>query len=656
MFGGPGTDFFDGGAGIDTIVWIASYAVADMNAGTINWGASTENFVNIENLSAGPGNDTLTGNSLANVINGGGGNDIIDGGGGIDSAVFSGLRSAYTLTALSGNGVRVTGPDGTDTLTNVELLVFSDQTVAWPIAATGTADLTATNLSFNGAMASYRIDDSGTATAAASTTGIYLSADSAITTADSLLTTVFTPSLASGGFDNESVSLSFPTNLTPGTYYIGAVADYNAQIAEGSEANNASSGVPVILGNNSANTLTGTSGNDTILGLAGIDMLDGGTGADTLFGGTGDDTYIIDNVGDVVTENINEGTDTVQASLTHTLGANVENLVLTGTTAINGTGNALDNVITGNSAANVLTGGSGNDTLNGGAGADTLIGGTGDDIYIIDNAGDVVTENANEGTDTVRASVSHTLGTNVENLVLTGTAAINGTGNALDNVITGNSAANMLTGGSGNDTLDGGAGNDALTGGLGNDTYYVDSLSDTVIENPGEGTDTVIMQVSGYTLAANVENGTIGTTAGLILTGNGLDNILTGNVGNDTLNGGAGDDLLYGGDGNDTLFGGPGTDFFDGGAGIDTIVWIASTAVADMNAGTINWGASTENFVNIENLSAGRGNDTLTGNSLANVINGGGGNDIIDGGGGTRYADRWRRQRHLRVQGRRGQW
>ena len=218
-------------------------------------------------------------------------------------------------------------------------------------------------------------------------------------------------------------------------------------------------------GNGVANVITGNSGNNT---------LDGGAGADTMTGGPGNDTYVVDNAGDVVTEALNEGTDTVQSSVTYTLGANVENLTLTGSANINGTGNA-------SPTSSPAT--AGNNTLDGGAGADTMIGGAGNDTYVVDNAGDVVDGGCSTKAPTpCRASASYTLGANVENLTLTGTANINGTGNDLDNVITGNSGNNMLTGGAGNDTLDGGLGADTMIGGPGNDTYVVDNAGDVVTE------------------------------------------------------------------------------------------------------------------------------------------------------------------------------
>jgi Ca2+-binding RTX toxin-like protein len=159
--------------------------------------------------------------------------------------------------------------------------------------------------------------------------------------------------------------------------------------------------------------------------------------------------------------------DSVVSTVSHTLGANLENLTLTGSGSVNATGNTLVNVLQGNSGANVL---------NGGAAADTMRGGSGNDTYIIDNAGDAVLENAAQGTDTVQATISYALGANVENLILTGSNSISGTGNGLANTLTGNAAANTLVGGGGADVLLGGGGSDTYRAGWG-------SGADRIIEN-----------------------------------------------------------------------------------------------------------------------------------------------------------------------------
>ncbi len=328
----------------------------------------------------------------------------------------------------------------------------------------------------------------------------------------------------------------------------------------------------IVRGTPFSERLIGTAGRDVMDGLGGNDRLDGGGDADILIGGTGNDIYIVDNVADTVVELASEGTDLVQASVSYTLSDNVENLTLTGIAAIQGTGNALANRIAGNAGANILTGGAGNDILNGANGADTMIGGLGDDIFQVDNDADSVIEVAGEGTDTVQSYISVVLAANVENLTLTGTAAIDGTGNSLANTIIGNSAANRLS------------------GGAGDDIYVIDSLDDTVVELGAEGIDQVNASIT-YTLAANLENLALISIGNIAGSGNELNNVLTGGRGNNTLTGYAGDDVLDGREGIDTLMGGTGNDRYllGRGYGSDSIeendATIGNTDVAVFDAG-----------------------------------------------------------------------
>jgi Ca2+-binding RTX toxin-like protein len=268
----------------------------------------------------------------------------------------------------------------------------------------------------------------------------------------------------------------------------------------GAEAINGSGNLldNLMQGNDGANRLFGSAGADTLQGGAGDDTLNGGAGSDLMQGGGGNDTYLVENVGDLVQEAADGGTDIVVSTITWTLGDHVEWLLLDGTAAIDGTGNALDNRIIGNRGANLLAGGDGADTLDGGVGADTMLGGMGSDTYLVNSTADLVIEDANGGIDVVRSSVSFTLSAHVENLLLMGNAPLNGTGNALSNAISGTAQGNLLAGLDGNDVLNGFDGADTLLG------------------------------------------------------GEGLDRLL----------GGTGADLLVGGIGNDTLIGGAGTDLF----------------------------------------------------------------------------------------------
>ncbi len=274
--------------------------------------------------------------------------------------------------------------------------------------------------------------------------------------------------------------------------------------------------------------------------------------------------------------------------------------------ALGGSGN---DVLFGNGTAN---------TLNGGTGSDTLIGGSGDDIYIVDGT-DVITEVADGGNDTVQSAFTHTLGTNLENLTLTGTAATNGKGNSQNNSLAGNAGANILNGGVGTDTLTGGAGND----------IYVTYGNDTITEAVGAGTDTVQSSIT-FVLGYNLENLTLTGTAGISGTGNSLNNILIGNDAANTLNGGIGTDTLKGGAANDIYV----TD------GADTI-----TEGANAGTDTVQSSATYTLGANLENLTLtgstaidGTGNsqnNSLIGNGMANILNGGRGMDRLTGGAGN---------------------
>ncbi|MEH1885096.1 beta strand repeat-containing protein [Nostoc sp.] len=503
---------------------------------------------------------------------------------------------------------------------------------------------------------------------------------------------------------------------TPGQNYFGSdgftytisdghggssTATVNLSINEVTNANNGTSGADNLTGTVNMDIISGLLGNDTLNGLGdndtldggdGNDLLDGGTGNDSLIGGKGNDTYIVDSIGDTITEGLNAGTDLVKSSVSWVLGNNLENLTLTGTDTINGTGNSLNNILTGNTAANILSGengndnliggagndtllgGAGNDTLDGGLGADSLNGGIGNDIYIVDNPSDTITEGLNAGTDLVKSSVSFVLADNVENLTLTGTDTINGTGNSLKNILIGNTGANILSGGDGNDslfgssgndtllggagddTLDGGLGTDSLNGGAGNDVYTVDNLNDTITEGLNAGIDLVKSSVS-FVLADNVEKLTL-TGSGVINgTGNNLDNVLIGNTGANILSGGDGNDSLIGGAGNDSLIGGAGDDTLDGGAGIDslnggagndvyTIDNLKDTIAEGLNAGidlvksSVSWvlGDNLENLTLTGSATIGTGNsldNILIGNGSANTLTGGDGKDSLFGSSGN---------------------
>nr|WP_246312204.1 calcium-binding protein [Aquabacterium terrae] len=434
--GGSGNDRMTGGAGNDAYVIdaTADQAIEGSSAGT--------DTVRSSNGTGNALDNTITGNGGANVLDGGTGNDVLSGGTGNDSYVVD--ASGDSIIEAAGGGV--------------DLVTTS---LGWTLGAE------LENLTLTG-------------TAAVNGTGNGLANKLTGNAGDNVL---------NGGAGNDTMIGGAGND----TYIVDISADV---VTEAASAGNDTieSSVTLTLATNVENlTLTGSAPlngtgntlNNVLRGNAGANTLNGGTGADAMTGGTGDDIYVVDNAADTTVEVADEGIDLVQSAITWTLANHVERLTLTGTSVINGTGNALDNMLTGNSGNNTLNGGSGNDMLDGAAGNDTMLGGTGDDTFVVNVATDVVTENADEGIDVVLSAVAWTLGNHLENLTLIGSSLVNGTGNALNNTLLGNVAANVLSGGAGNDTLDGAAGNDTLAGGTGADTYAFQrgNQVDTVQEN-----------------------------------------------------------------------------------------------------------------------------------------------------------------------------
>jgi trimeric autotransporter adhesin len=437
-----------------------------------------------------------------------------------------------------------------------------------------------------------------------------------------------------------------------------------------------------LMGFDGHDTLNGGSGSDVLFGGNGNDKLNGGVGSDVMEGGIGEDRYIVDNAGDVVIDAPGADVDTVESSINYVLGANIENLTLTGS-ATTGTGNNSFNLISGNALNNTLFGGggndemgglAGNDTLDGGLGGDEMVGGTGNDTYYIDDEGDFTVDIA--GIDRVFSTITFSMQAGIENATLL-VGAVNAEGNGLNNIITGNAINNEIGAGGGNDTvfggdggdrldgaegndilhgedgndtllgglgtntLNGGAGDDRLggdtgtttmRGGAGHDTYVIDDL-DTVIENANEGIDTVRSLIS-YTLTANVERLQLEASGPAEnATGNTLDNRLDGNNLSNVLDGAAGADIMTGLGGADTYI-------------VDNI---GDRAIEDptINADidTVQSSVTFRLGVNLDNLTlTGAGvidgfgnilNNAITGNAKNNTLDGRGGNDTLSGGAGN---------------------
>ncbi|MEH2204247.1 MAG: calcium-binding protein [Nostoc sp.] len=538
VFGTTNPDTINGSLGNDTIVGWASGGNANSASGNdiLNGLAGNDSLAGgtaNDSLSGGDGNDTLDGGTGNDTLKGGAGsdtfkssqgNDNIDGGDGIDTADYTQLGQTITLSGVG--TIQKAGGLGKDLLFKVE------KVIANPKVANNTID------------------------ASQSLPGVSITAN------------LQTQSLAA--------------NNVPGLGTLSFTA-VNFDNVIGTNAND------IIVGDNQNNLLSGNNGNDTLNGGVGNDTLKGGAGSDTFKGSQGNDnidggdgidtadytqlgqTITLSGVGTIqkagglgkdllfkvekVIANANVANNTIDASQSLagvSIAVNLQSRSLTannvpglGTlsfTAVNfdnviGT-NENDNIV-GDNQNNQLSGNNGDDTLNGGVGNDTLKGGAGDDSYFVDTTLDIITEAANSGIDTVRSSVSYTLGANLENLRLREGGNLTGIGNSLNNFLFGNTSNNTLNARAGDDTLDGSNGDDLLNGEDGNDSLQGGPGND--ILNGGSGNDILIGTFPGSPLPpglGEIDNLTGGAGADRFILGD-AENVFYDD--NNTTNPGFGD-------------------------------------------------------------------------------------------------------------------
>ena len=478
---------------------IASYSKASsgVHASLANPASNTgdaqgDKYTAIDGLEGSAFNDVLTGDSRNNVIIDGAGNDTLSGGAGTDLVSYANATAGVTVS-LAITSAQKTGGAGTDALSGFEDLTgsrFNDTLTGTSANNYLDGGVGADTLIGGAGNDVYLIDNAGDRVIEAAGGGtdeiramatVVLAATSAVENIRLL------------GEGNINATGSNVANVIDGNVGRNVIHAGGGNDIVWGDGQNTVFGGPGLTGDTiygeagndelhgftRKDTIDGGDGNDTIYGGANDDTLRGGAGNDTVYGGDGADAMeggagvdtLVYTALDAVTVNLSTGTVTASGfEGWHDTIAGFEN-VRGGSGSDTLTGSSGANVLEGGYGADTLSGGGGSDTLDGGAGADMLSGGKDNDTYIVDDAGDKVTEKAGEGTDLVKSSITYTLTANVENMTLTGTDAIGGTGNSLNNVITGNGAKNIVAGGDGNDTLNGGLGNDTLTGGAGADVF-----------------------------------------------------------------------------------------------------------------------------------------------------------------------------------------
>ena len=532
--GAGGGDTLNGAGGFDFARYVSSSAGLTVNLAdpSLNTGdAVGDTYISIEALQGSNFADHLTGNASLNFLRGDDGADVLDGGGGDDFADHLGATAAVTADLLT--PANNTGEAAGDTYISIENLrgtAFDDTLRGNDAVNFLRGDLGADALDGRGGrdVADYQNSDAGiTVNLANPSLNTGEAAGDTYTSIEGIRGSDFNDNLTGDAGANRLFGDLGDDTMTGGlgndTYFVDSAGDQIIETdpqALGIDTVRSTISYSLVgtaldniilleTGNAATNNLTAT-GNavgNQLRGNSGDNTLDGLGGSDAMAGATGNDTYFVDNPNDYIEELVNEGIDTVNASASHKLWANVENLLLTGSANISAIGNDLANELTGNTGANFL---------NGGLGADRMAGGAGNDTYLVDSSTDVIVEDANPavgGIDTVRTTVDYSIaGTGADNVVLLGTGDISATGNASGNQLIGNAGNNTLDGQSGTDAIVGGAGNDTLTGGVeGGDQFHFrtaafgqDEITDFGATD-GAGHDTIIFATSIFANFAAVQ-------------------------------------------------------------------------------------------------------------------------------------------------------
>ncbi|WP_207808729.1 MULTISPECIES: calcium-binding protein [unclassified Pseudomonas] len=644
IMGGAGADKIDGGANLDTVDYSASAAGINVDIryntpGRAGIGGDSEGdtLINIEKVIGSAFNDTFSIDTLTATFEGGAGDDVY---------IINGLGGTVIEQAGGGNDEVRTNYYSQSLGANVERLTYTGTT-----AFTGYGNAIDNIITggigndtlFGGGGADQFIGGAGVDTAGYT--------DSTVGVTVNLKTGVHTGIATGDTFtDIEGIRGS--------NFNDTFVADGRAIAFDGSVGNmdavdysTSAAGINVDIRYNTPGRagIGGDSEGDTliniekVIGSAFNDTFSIDTLTATFEGGAGDDVYIINGLGGTVIEQAGGGNDEVRTNYySQSLGANVERLTYTGTTAFTGYGNAIDNII---------TGGIGNDTLFGGGGADQFIGGAGVDTAGYTDSTVGVTVNLKTGVHTGIATgdtftdIEGIRGSNFnDTFVADGRAiAFDGSVGNMDTVDYSTSAAGInvdiryntpgragIGGDSEGDTLIniekviGSAFNDTFTldnltatfeGGAGDDVYFLNGVGGTVVEQAGGGNDEVRTTYGQLSLNANVERLTYTGTSAFIGYGNAIDNIITGGIGNDTL------------------FGGGGADQFFGGAGFDTVGYTDSAVAVTVNLKTgVNSGIATgDTFNDIEGVRGSNYNDIFVADGRAIAFDGSVGNmDTVD--------------------------